>query len=852
VRAGSILRTYRGRYALVAWLLSIVLVGLATLERSYVRELSSDHIARIEQRASVLAIAANLKRYLTEVERWLHWSVLSSEVKPGVKLERDLLQLQQTMQQLSGSEWIHEDALSHQLVELMQQDVASLQRAIPDFRLIVGDLSRRFPATLIMEESMCPHAEAVETQLEGMLQELRQQDAVPAEILADLVALRLEWARLLAEFRLLAANRYGLFSGDIAADMQARTINIDARIVVVGDLLTRLMQSALSRHLLEPSQLEALAGHRTAWVQGYDRLQQQLQRPDWRQDLYLLQSELQPILQRFAERLAGLEIEWNAQAAREIQGLTRLAGRLADASTLLAVAMLAVILIGYFSLSRWLLRPIAMTTRALRLEAHGQLEHDLPEPSLEETADLVAAFEELRRQVRIRESRLDHMAHHDALTQLPNRVLFRDRLEHALALARRNQQQVGLMFLDLDRFKQVNDSLGHQIGDRLLMEVAGRLRGCLRASDTVARLSGDEFALLVENVNGSEEMKGLANVVLDVLQRPLHIDGHELHISGSIGIAMSPQDDVTADLLIRDADAAMYEAKRQGRARLQFFSHGLTEAARASLELEQELREAIRQEALSCQFQPIVAAASGRICAAEALPYWQVAGEESRLPVDLHQLIRDTSMGRQLMARMLTDIAALQAGVRQQGHGLLPVSVNLSGQHLHDYEFELLVQRLRHSGVDLQGLVIEITEQALGPDTALVGQHLAGLRRLGVRFALDAFGTGQSALSILRSLSFDQVKIDQRFVRDLTGDDRDARLVRGIIGLAHSFEMQVVADGVSSEAQRDILVEAGCDLLQGPLFGPPGSVDAVIRLLREQGSPAECGHSPSIVPGGSV
>jgi diguanylate cyclase (GGDEF)-like protein len=461
----------------------------------------------------------------------------------------------------------------------------------------------------------------------------------------------------------------------------------------------------------------------------------------------------------------------------------------------------------------------------------------IPQPKLKETQDLVEAFGEMRRQVGKRQEGLDHLAHHDALTQLPNRTLFKNRLEHAMYISQQNNQMMALMFLDLDNFKQINDTQGHLVGDELLITVAKRLKPVIRDVDTVARLGGDEFAILLEDIEQKTFARNIARDILAALREPITIDDQKFYISGSIGIAVAPYDDNVPDNLLRDADAAMYEAKHLGKNKYHFFSSDLLQRVTSQLDLEQRLREAVKNDELLFHYQPIVDAKTGRLVSVEALMRWQPSGGEMIYPADFLETLKNQSLdlGRQSVESLFAQVDSIQTRVLEKCGQPLHVSLNMSPTILRDTN--------RHSGVvnALRSMkfpsfiTIEITEDTLLEDLTNARALLHELRQLGISLVLDDFGTGQSSLNHLRSFPFDSIKIDREFVRDVISDHDDATLVKAITQLAHNFGMKVVAEGVETKEQRDFLVDIDCDYLQGFLFSKAVAEDVLFELIEESG-----------------
>ena len=553
----------------------------------------------------------------------------------------------------------------------------------------------------------------------------------------------------------------------------------------------------------------------------------------WRHDLQLMRENIAPILSGMRERLSQIELQLDRDSASDITNLTQTARKLSESILGIALIGMLLILAAYLYIHRNLLIPIAQTAHALKEEARGAVDVRAPPARLRETRDLVEAFSEMRRQVHQRQRYLDHIAHHDALTQLPNRALFRDRLEHALAIALRGETKVGLMFLDLDQFKQINDSLGHLIGDELLRTVAERLVSLVRNSDTVARLGGDEFAILVEGIAQRDDMSVLAEKILRVVEQPMVLDDQQLQISVSIGIASAPHDDISAEYLIRDADAAMYEAKRQGRGDYRFFSAEMTSKATEALQMENQVRQAAEAGEYTFHFQPIISGVSGELFGFEALLRWQHPTRGLLYPDEFMSVLDQTGVISSIIDPLLEQAIEFQHEQHLQHGEKVTIAINLSVRLLNDVRFrKQILERLISHDFLPESLILEITEDTLMQDLVEADVFLQQAKTLGARVALDDFGTGQSSLSHLRQFPFDYIKIDKEFIRNVDTDANDASLVQAMVQLGHAFDIQVIAEGVESEPQLEFLQSLGCDYLQGYLIGVPNHADHRIELTQ--------------------
>jgi diguanylate cyclase (GGDEF)-like protein/PAS domain S-box-containing protein len=440
------------------------------------------------------------------------------------------------------------------------------------------------------------------------------------------------------------------------------------------------------------------------------------------------------------------------------------------------------------------------------------------------------------------EEQLRQLAHYDNLTGLPNRVLFLDRLDQALSQARRNTWTLAVMFLDLDRFKNVNDTLGHGAGDLLLRQLSERIAACVRSGDTVGRLSGDEFAVVLSSLTSPEDAGIVAQKMMAALTRPFDLDGKEVFASASIGITLYPGDANEREALLRNADTAMYRAKEMGRNRVQFYTPEMNARAMEKLDLENSLRKALLRSEFELHYQPKVSLANGEVTGVEALLRWRHPELGTMAPAEFIPMLEETGLiipvGEWVIRTACRQIRQWQAA------GMRParVAVNLSPRQFQASGLEATIARiLEEEGIEHQLLELEITESSIVADTEEATRTLEILNSLGVRVTIDDFGTGYSSLSYLKRFSVDALKIDSSFVRDITTDPDDAAITKAIITMAHSLELAVIAEGVETEEQLRFLSANGCDQVQGYYFScalPAAEITALLASARRLERPA--------------
>jgi diguanylate cyclase (GGDEF)-like protein/PAS domain S-box-containing protein len=450
------------------------------------------------------------------------------------------------------------------------------------------------------------------------------------------------------------------------------------------------------------------------------------------------------------------------------------------------------------------------------------------------------------------EERLAHQALHDPLTGLPNRVLFTDRLRQALARAKRRQRSLAVMFMDLDNFKVINDSLGHKMGDRLLVAATKRIRGVLRPEDTVARLGGDELVFLLDDTDLDGAIQ-VAERILEVMRAPFTLHGRELFITASIGITVGDGDGKRAPDLLRDADLAMYRAKHSGKARYAIFEEAMNAQALERLELEHGLRRAVEREELVVHYQPKVSLATGKIVDFEALARWEHPRRGLLLPEQFVPVAEETGLIIPIGEAVLAE-ACRQSKEWCELRPAIPhaMCVNLSARQFREPGLTQSVARIiEETGLEASNLFLEITESTAMRDAQATAATLEEIQGLGVRTVLDDFGTGYSSLSYLERFPVDAIKIDRSFVGGLGEYSGAQMLVSAIISLAHALGLQVIAEGVETEEQLELLRGMGCDLAQGHLFFEPLTAEEVVNLMvashhrnRQDGGRRGGGSSP--------
>ena len=435
-------------------------------------------------------------------------------------------------------------------------------------------------------------------------------------------------------------------------------------------------------------------------------------------------------------------------------------------------------------------------------------------------------------QLQEHQERLYHLVHHDTLTSLPNRLLLQDRLQRMMFKAKRTETSVAMIFLDLDRFKNINETLGHEVGDKLLVGVGNTLEGCIRKSDTVARIGGDEFAVILDDLQDVKFIAVVARKILQALSKPIFVDDYELYATCSIGISVFPADGDNVEDLMRCADTALYRAKEAGKNNYQFYTRDMNIRAFEFLLLEAGLRKALSNNELEAYYQPQMDLENNRLIGMEALLRWNHPEKGMILPGDFIPLAEETGLIEPIGEWVLREACTQNKAWQEKGYPPVCISVNISARQFYRKDIvELVASVLKETGLEPQCLELELTESIIMHDVEATIKTLKDLKKMGVKLAIDDFGTGYSSLAYLKLFPIDYLKIDRSFVSNIASDANDAAIAKSVIVLAHSMNLKVMAEGVENLEQLDILREQDCDFIQGYFFSKPLSAKEFVPFF---------------------
>lgn len=832
----SKLESYRGRFLLLTLLVLVIILLLAYQnwkELNLASEETSSHIITRNKNQQILhSIIEQFQVIKVDIFKF---SLDPASMK-AVDLNRQLTRLLELSEPLDIS--LFDDVDAESLNNFIVQIPYQLHSKTSDLIELRSNPRQWIPATGIISEQLQPLNLEIQALFSDIEYDTDLQVKDQLSLVQKLDQLKDRWLSVSFNFCLLFSNRVGIYDATLP-DTLKQIENLDLLQADFARQLTSLKNSpALDQHeFVKEVLLEEIMAKVDQWHVHSNSVIELIKQPHWRSDIPTL-LELEDLLNQFNQTIVSLSDEMTRQSNVDITKLNNINRSAAYLFLFLCLMALLFALSAYLILEFYVLRPIEETTLALTQQATGQSQELDVRYQTSETRALVEAFNRMSEMIRQRESRLDYIAHHDTLTNLPNRLLFNERLEHAITLTERNDKKVAMMMLDLDRFKLVNDTLGHLFGDKLLMETANRLRHCIRHQDTIARLGGDEFAIILEQVDDDRQVETTAEKIIQLFEKPFFIDNQEVHSSTSIGIAMAPTDSVDVTTLVRFADIAMYQSKNAGRNQYTWFNDDMVDSEESIINFENQLREAITLNQFELYYQPQIDTQDPGHIAFETLLRWNHPHRGLLNPDQFISILDNSDLLCDLTCWVIRHAAQFQKMIERK-YSLQPkVAINLhavifSQKHYRDR----ICQQLTRNCKEPRSFVLEVTEDTLITDMKHASDTLQSLHQKGFSFALDDFGTGQSSLSHLRSFPIQTIKIDREFIDGIHSDTNDANLVSAIISLGHDLKMQVIAEGVETRQQLDFIEQRGCHLIQGFFFAGPMKAEDYLEHLEKQLQP---------------
>ncbi|MGD8796829.1 MAG: diguanylate cyclase, partial [Thiohalophilus sp.] len=639
----------------------------------------------------------------------------------------------------------------HRQLDLLEKDLAQLTQKASHVFEVRDDANQQFPSLAVGNDIMQPNRDNLNNALALAFTEMHEEGRLVSSPSAyrQLDDIRHLWTQLLSNFRLYLANRVGSFN-EQALPIQEKAIHTMHAELKEQISNLRKMDQEGKLGFQTSIALTDIYNSLEGWYQGYIQVEQIHRSDEWRIDSKIMKDDIVPLLDTMSSRLTEIENRIGEATTEDVEMLTAATQRQTVLLFWVIGGILLIMLIVFWSINHMVFRPLAMVVKALKAEASGMEMVLLPESHSQETAALVESFNEMAKQVRKRQSDLEYQALHDSLTGLPNRTLLQERIEYDIQMAERGNSTVSLLMLDIDRFKEVNDTLGHHIGDRLLIHIGKRLRGALREVDTVARLGGDEFAVVLNNAN--EEMANkVARKILDAMEETITVDQYQLYVSLSIGVAIYPQHGDDAVALLQHADVAMYNAK-QNQVGSTIYAPDEDNYSLMRLEMINELREAIEKDRLELHFHPILDVKKNRPYGVECLLRWNHPRFDKISPQKTVELAEHTGLIHALTYWVLETALRELHKLHEDGYSLA-LAVNISANNLKDSEFYGKVESLLEQYTIPEGsLIFEITESAMMANPLRATELLKQLDELGIKLAVDDYGTGFSSLAYLKQL----------------------------------------------------------------------------------------------------
>ncbi|NOY66272.1 MAG: EAL domain-containing protein [Gammaproteobacteria bacterium] len=804
----------KNRFLTILTICSIIILVSTITAQIIVSNMTTLSARNIELRQKALVESQHIRTNLRSANDILTDHLLRPSANVKEYWQNKISEVISRVDSLAKSLWVKERNLVPLIMQLKQNITTYDQQAkrLIDLRMIA---QQQHPSLYYARETMLPKNKSFLTAnslaIEEILDESNQN--IHSRLYLSMTRIQYLWTQIISNFRMYIINRLGSFD---EKSLLVQESDIETFHKTLIDEITELLTNnkKMNLDIQTEASLEVMLKASVDWIKDFEVVKSINSSPSWRMDVEIINNTIRPLDKKILIYLQDLEYQISDSAAYDVNNLTLIGEGI-------IIALWALMFIGWITaalsfayLNRSVLKPISILTRALKAETTADSQQIiLPEIQYDETQSLIEAFSSMRKQIHIRQTALEHQALHDELTGLPNRNLLFDRVKQHINNTHREDNTMALLMMDLDRFKEINDTLGHQIGDRILEQVSKRIKETLRDTDTVARLGGDEFAMVVP-LKKPEHTELVANKILSSLDRPFNVSGYQLFVGGSIGIALYPEHSDNVDTLLQRADVAMYVAKRNNTG-FEIYNASQDEDNMGRLALSNDLRKALNSEELVVHYQPKLDMKTGQTRGVEALIRWNHPERGYIAPDQIIYIAEHTGLIKPL-TRWVLQTAISQCS---QWHSMglsLSVAVNLSTQNLQDPSLASIIQStLSTYNFPPEYLVLEITESAVMLEPEQANKVLTLLDSMGVWISIDDYGTGFSSLAYLKHLPVDELKIDKSFVMNMQKDDNDAVIVRSTVDLAKNLGLKVVAEGIEDQGTWDTLSILGCDYAQG-------------------------------------
>ena len=820
-------KSFRARYLLVAVLFTLSTFIFIALVEQYISTSAQSDLLNIEQRLEVSKLNLSLHSQMQSSSRLLELYLLTPNLEYRVDYLKKLDQAHIITESLARNKWIHSQNLEHKIAQLEnnQLELKEVSLSLMQIRL---DAEQMYPAMRIANGSMRADNVTVVSLLNNAVQEVETEIKFNQDIYKSILNLRDKWRSTINAYRMYLINRLSSLSESTLSGQSNDVINF-------YNSFNNSLQKLVKRVNLETVGIESATAledvplYANSWLIGFKEVDTINLTNAWRGDVPIILDDIFPLFDKVYSVIDSLDLSISSSSTQDLK-LQHQSSK--DISLILWTIQALIILlmtIGYFLLDKAMLKPLQNLSKSLRDSTNENFNVVLPESKLTEIEDFVTAYKHMQLQIHSRQEKLEHIAMHDDLTELPNRTLLIDRMTLAIANSHRSKTNFAVFILDLDRFKEVNDTLGHFVGDEVLKQVAHRLQWLLRDSDTVARLGGDEFAIILMDID-DDFINEISVKISNELENVYRVNEHNLYLGVSIGVSIYPQHGLSSDILLKHADVAMYMAK-QSDINYVIYTPKNDENNVKQLSLLSDLRQAIDLEQLVLFYQPIYSANTSTIVGFEALLRWQHPSYGLLSPDSFIQLAEQTGLIKKITLWVIKN-ALLSFRSWPIEHNNSYVSVNVTAWDLQDNFFIDYVKNvLEESDLNPKCLMLELSERSMMTDNSRIQLALNKLKDLNIGISIDDFGTGFSSLAILKHLPISILKIDKSFVLKMASNNSDSMIVHSIIDLAHNLELKVIAEGVEDTESRELLKKFKCDYCQGYLFSMPLNEKQLIELI---------------------
>jgi len=814
-------KTLKSRFALITTVVALIIAIAAGWWNVRVKQEQVTLTNDLQERSVVLNHTSVIRDAIWRSRAALDNFLLSPDNHVYLtQFRAAIIEAVNTINHLSEHSALHTDTFTREIAGLLES-LSSLEIEMMSVVKLRRNPEQLFPVFKVLDQQLLPLTNRYLSMVALALDELNSEAPGLQNklMLIEINEARYGWMKMISAFRSYVSNILSNLDSE-------KLVQQESEILLFHDIsvkhITKLEIEAKKRDSGELQLNESLREMRVVskeWLDLFSVVQEIRASGRWREDINHLDTKINPLLEKIWEHLLALNEVTDSTVDNRLTQFSRNVNQLTIAISLLAALGIIVVIATFFHLDKVVLKPLKNLTIALKKQAKGEMTKDISAEKFLEIQELINAFNFMHKQIEQRQSDLKHQALHDGLTGLPNRALLLDRIQQVIKESQRTKITPALIMMDLNRFKEINDTLGHQVGDILLQEVSIRLKNVLRDMDTIARLGGDEFAILLHDID-LDDTKIVATKIINSLNQPFQVETHQLLIGASLGIAIFPEHGDSDSELIRHADIAMYVAKKN---RLGYSIYSATEDQNSisNLSIASELRDAINNDELELYYQPKFSLRENKTVEAEALLRWIHPEKGFISPEKIIVAAEESGLIHPLTEWIIEKAICQTSNWNNQGI-YIGVAVNLSVFNLQNPHLVTIVRYMLDSAQLESGkLILEITESAMMANPKLAAGVLSLLDAMGIKIAIDDFGTGYSSLAYLKNLPVDELKIDRSFVMNLATDKSDAAIVKSTIDLAHNLGLSVVAEGIEDKESWDILHEMGCDLIQGYYLAKP-------------------------------